>query len=472
MIISRNIIFFIVATIPVLFAAVQPWVWSFYTACTVLAFLILFLQKPGGQVWQNKEGRIWHPPNIFIFTVGVFFVVTLCQILPLPESVLSFLSPFRFKILTQVRSIIGDPSGIATLSYAPLTSLAWWIFLLSLFLFFLVFQKNFIFDRDLKILIKILLGVAFLEAIYGIIQALVPSLGVLWVDYIKSYLGDARGTYINRNHFAGFMEMMLPLGLAYTLAMGTWQKKISLKALIASDRPNFQFFLSIGLIVMALALLLSQSRGGIFGGVIGFISFALLMRSSSGELPRSFWVVISVIVGMVAFYSLKIGIDPVLERFLRIGKETSRIDIWRDSMAIIKDHPFGIGLAAFKQVFPVYNVSNFSDVRYIYLHNDYLQLLMETGWIGFLALVGGFYIFLIKSIFKIRYMRLQSDPMRFFLSIGALSGLGSIAFHSFFDFNLHMPANCIYFVMLIGIVYNCAWRSIKQNSETQDSEIA
>jgi O-antigen ligase len=371
---------------------------------------------------------------------------------------LSFLSPFRFKVLTQARAIIGNSSDLATVSYAPLTSLAWWIFLLGLFLFFLVFKKNFMSDRNLKILIRILMGVAFLEAIYGIIQALVPSLGVLWVDYIKSYLGDARGTYINRNHFAGFMEMMLPIGLGYTLAMGSWQKKISFKTLISSDRPNFQFFLSIGLIVMVLALLLSKSRAGIFGGVAGFLTFALLMRSSSGELPRSFWVIISVIVAMVSFYSLKIGIDPVLERFLRIGKDTTRLDIWRDSMAMIKDHPLGIGLAAFKAVFPVYNVSHFTDSRFIYLHNDYLQLLMETGWIGFLALVGGFYVFLVKSVFRIRNMRLQSDPLRFFLSIGALSGLVSIAFHSFFDFNLQMPANCVYFVMLIGIVYNCSWR--------------
>ena len=463
MTVSRNILFFIVATIPILFAAVQPWIWSFYTAGIVLAFLIL--------MWQDKEGWVWHPPGIFIFTVGVFFVVTLCQILPLPDFVLSLLSPFRFKIFKQSRAILANSSDLVTLSYAPLTSLSWWIFLLGLFLFFLVFQKNFTSDRNLKILIRILLGVAFLEAIYGIIQALVPSLGVLWVDYITAYLGDARGTYINRNHFAGFMEMMLPMGLGYTLAMGSWHKKINFKALISSDRPNFQFFLSIGLIVMVLALLLSKSRAGIFGGVIGFLTFSLLMRSSSGELPRSFWVILSVIVGMVSFYSLKIGIDPVLERFLRIGKETTRLDIWRDSLAMVKDHPFGIGLAAFKQVFPVYNVSNFSDTRFIYLHNDYLQLLVETGWIGFTALVGGFYIFLVKSVFKIQHMRLQSDPMRFFLSIGALSGLVSIAFHSFFDFNLHMPANCVYFVMLIGIVYNCAWRSFKPHSQPRDSEI-
>ncbi len=459
--ISRNIVFFIVGTIPVLFAAVQPWIWSFYTVCIVLAFLIL--------LWQSKEGRIWKPSGIFILSVGLFFVVTLFQCLPFPESVLSLLSPFRYKMLTQSRAIIDGPAALATLSYAPLTSLAWWIFLLGLFLFFLVFQKNFISDRNLKILIRILLGVAFLESVYGIIQALVPSMGVLWVDYINAYLGDARGTYINRNHFAGFMEMMLPLGLGFTLAMGSWQKKISFKALISSDRPNFQFFLSIGLIVMALALLLSKSRAGIFGGVMGFLTFAFLMRSSSGELPRSFWVVISVIIGMVSFYSLKIGIDPVLERFLRIGKDTSRLDVWNDSLSMIKDHPFGIGLESLKQVFPVYNVSNFMDVQYTYLHNDYLQLLAETGWIGFTALVGGFYIFLVKSVFKIRHMRLQSDPLKYFLSIGALSGLVSIAFHSFFDFNLHMPANCVYFVMLIGIVYNCAWREGERKNRKEET---
>ena len=451
MALSRYIIYFIVGTIPILFAAVQPWIWSFYTAVIFLAFLTSF--------WQNPNSSVEKPAKIWIFSVGLFFGVTLFQSLPLSGSIVSLLSPFRYEMLTQATAILGSPVSWPSLSYAPLTSLAWWTFLLGLFLFFRVFRQNIVASNDLTLLIRIVLGLAFLEAVYGIVQSLIPSLGVLWVGYIKSYLGDARGTYINRNHFAGFMEMTLPLGLGYTLAMGTWHKKMSLKALISSDKPNFQFFLSIALTVMVLALLLSRSRAGIFGGVLGFLTFVLLMRSSSGELPRSFWVITSVIIGMVAFYSLKIGIDPVLERFLRISKDTSRLDIWRDSLVMIKDHPLGIGLAASREVFPVYNTTNFAEVRFIYLHNDYLQLLAEAGWLGFGALVGGFYIFLGKSLFKIRQMHLQADPLRFFLAVGALSGLVSIAFHSFFDFNLHMPANCVYFVMLMGIVYNCAWRS-------------
>jgi len=450
MMLSRYIIFFIVGTIPILFAAVQPWIWSFYTAVMVLAFLIA--------LWQNPNSIVRKPGKVTIFSAGLFFGVTLLQSLPLPCAVVSLLSPFRYTVLTQAAGILGSPVSWPTVSYAPLTSLAWWTFLLGLFLFFRVVHQSMVASKDLTLVIRIVLGLAVLEAGYGIVQSLIPSLGVLWVGYIKSYLGDARGTYINRNHFAGFMEMVLPLGLGYTLAMGTWHKKVSIKALISSDRPNFQFFLSIGLTVMVLALLLSRSRAGILGGVLGFLTFVLLVRSSTGKLPRSFWVITSVIIGMVGFYSLKIGIDPVLERFLRISKDTSRLDIWRDSLVMIKDHPLGIGLAASREVFPVYNATNFSDSRFLYLHNDYIQLLAEAGWLGFGALVGGFYVFLAKSLLKIRKMLLQADPLRFFLAVGALSGLMSIAFHSFFDFNLHMPANCVYFVMLMGIVYNCAWR--------------
>jgi O-antigen ligase len=102
-------------------------------------------------------------------------------------------------------------------------------------------------------------------------------------------------------------------------------------------------------------------------------------------------------------------------------------------------------------------VSRISDTRFLYAHNDYLQLLIEAGIPGFLALVSGFFIFLGKSFYKVKQMKSHHDPLRFFLAVGALSGLVSLAFHSFFDFNLHMPSNLIYFVTLIAIVHSCAW---------------
>jgi len=457
---SRNIVYFIVATVPVLFAAVHAWIWSFYTVCIFAAFLIL--------LWQNRINTAGMRDKVYIVALGAFFWVCLVQCLPLPSAILSFLSPFRHQVLTHSRAIIDGSVAWQSISYSSLKSLAWWTFLLSLLMFFLVFRKTVTAPRQLKLLMYILLGLASLEALYGIIQALVPSLGVLWIDYIEAYLGDARGTYINRNHFAGFMEMILPLGLGYTLALGNWKEKMSLKALLSTDRPNFQFFLTIGLAVMVLALLFSKSRAGITGWGLGFLTFVLLVHSGSTGIPRSFWVITAIIIGMVTFFSFRIGVDPILERFLRISKDASRLDYWRDSLVIIKDHPFGVGLATFRQVFPVYNVSTISETTPYYAHNDYLQLLVETGWIGFAALVGGFYIFLVRSFRKVRQMRLQADPLGFFLAVGALSGLVSIAFHSFFDFNLQMPANCVYFVMLMGIVDVCLWQGRGRGDELRE----
>ena len=449
MIICRSIIYFVIATIPLLFAAVQPWIWSVYSVLIFATFLLIF--------WQGNNQTLRASNKILIFTVGLFFIITLIQHLPLPAYILSLLSPFHHEVLSTTSGLINHPRSWQALSYSPLNSFSWWIFILSAFLFFFVLKYFFDSRRSLKALIMIMIGLAILEAIYGLIQALIPSLGVLWVDYIPNYLGTARGTFINRNHFAGFIEMIWPLAFGYTLALGFRGKEVNIRKLLASDRLNKQLLLAFGMVVMLLALLLSRSRAGITGAFIGFLTFVLLSRSAHKRLPRGFWIMGGAMVGLILLYGIKIGFDPIIERFLLIADGDSRLSIWRDSLVIVKDHPLGIGMGNFKHVFPVYNVSNISDTRFFYAHNDYLHLLVEAGIPGFLALVSGFFIFLGKSFKKVKQVKSHHDPLRFFLAVGALSGLVSLAFHSFFDFNLHMPANLIYFVTLIAIVHSCAW---------------
>ena len=81
LIVIKIIVLFIVATIPLLFAAVQPWVWSVYSVLIFAAFLLL--------LWQDQNQRSWMSNKIVIFTLVTFFVVTLCQYLPLPAYLLS-----------------------------------------------------------------------------------------------------------------------------------------------------------------------------------------------------------------------------------------------------------------------------------------------------------------------------------------------------------------------------------------------
>jgi O-antigen ligase len=217
--------------------------------------------------------------------------------------------------------------------------------------------------------------------------------------------------------------------------------------------------------VLLLALLFSRSRAGIAGASMGFLTFILLARSGSKGMSRYTWLMLVGIVGMLVVYSMVIGIGPVADRFFTLRGGDSRLDFWRDSLPIIKDHPLGIGLRNYEKVFPVYNLSNVSDKLVDHAHNDYLQLLIETGWIGFAAVLSGFLMFMGKSAYRITHMNPHKDPMRFFLAAGAFSGLVSLAFHSFFDFNLQIPANCVYFVTLMAILHACCGRGAQTRAQ-------
>ena len=442
---------FVIATIPILFAAVQPWVWSVYSACMIVAFLIL--------LWRSRNKLSIVPGMRINLTVVLFFAVTLFLCVPLPTYVLSYLSPVRYETLTTAQALLNLPSSWRTLSYIPQLALSWWVFLISVCLLYVTVRSLCADAKILKRIVLVMIGIALLEAVYGLIQALVPTMGVLWVDYVQAYMGDSRGSFINRNHFAGFIEMVWPLALGFTMAQGGWGQGYTLKKILASERLNRQALLALGVVVLILALLFSRSRAGIAGALVGFLTFILLTRSGRKGISRYAWLMLAGIVGLLAVYSMAIGIGPLTERFFALSEGDSRLDFWRDSLPILKDHPLGIGLRNYENVIPVYNVSMLADKRLEYAHNDYLQLLIEAGWIGFIPVLTGFLIFMWKSAYRIKHMHLHKDPMRFFIAVGAFSGLISLAFHSFFDFNLQIPANCVYFVTLMAILYSCAWRS-------------
>jgi hypothetical protein len=207
MAIAHILILFIIGTIPILFAAVQPWVWSVYSCCMIAAFLVF--------LWRDRI-RISIVPALSVkLTVVLFFMVTLFLSLPLPGYIISYLSPVRFQTLSETQLLLNTAFNWQTLSYSPLVALSWWVFLLSLCLFFVTVRNLCADAKILKCMVLVMMGVALLEAVYGLIQALVPTMGVLWVDYVQAYMGSARGTFINRNHFAGFIEMTWPLALGF-----------------------------------------------------------------------------------------------------------------------------------------------------------------------------------------------------------------------------------------------------------------
>jgi O-antigen ligase len=436
----------IIGTIPILFAAVQPWVWSVYCLSMIAAFVL--------HVWNRGDQALFSRINPLPITVTLFFVSTLALCLPFPYRAVEWLSPARAGILSQAWTLTGDTPAWVTLSYLPGAAFGWWVFLLSLGLFYCVVAQLCTERKMLKGLVFVIIGVGLLEAAYGLIQALVPSVGVLWVDYVQAYLGRARGTFINRNNFAGFIEMIWPLALGMTLAMTG--RVHSLRAALGSDRLNRQALMALGIIVLLLALIFTGSRAGIVSGLIGFLTFSILARTGMKKISVHTRLLLGGITVLLCVYTLSIGIGPVMHRFLSIGIDgDSRLGIWHDSLPIVKAHPLGIGLGNYQHVFAVHNWSLNSDQAVVYAHNDYLQLLVEAGWVGFLALTGSFFIFLVNRLRRINQLDCQRDPLRFYLAIGAFSGLISMTAHSFFDFNLQIPANCLYFVVLMAVLSAC-----------------
>lgn len=438
---------FIIATIPLPFAAVQPWVWSFYTLMMIVHYILSSWTWP--LALPQRSGSAWTKPGL-----AVFFAWSLLLCFPLPPSALTFLTPVRAEILLKSWELSGQGPSWQSISYLPRNGFGWWVFLLSLLLFYRAMRRLCDDRKTLKYIVFVMIAVGIGEAIYGLVQALVPSMGVLWVDYVHAYMGSARGTFINRNNFAGLIEMIWPLALGIALSMAG--RINSIKMILNHDRLNRQALVFLLIIVLLLALIFSRSRAGILSGVFGFLVFFIMARPEMRKRSKQIRMMIAGAVVLLGFYTLTIGVGSVTERFMDIASGgISRISIWGDSLPIIKDHPLGIGLRNYENVMGIYNQRGAPDKTIVYAHNDYLQLLIETGWVGFVSLVGVGLVFVIRNANRIRHLDYRADPMGFYLAVGAFSGIVSIGVHSLVDFNLQIPANCVYFVVLMAILSAC-----------------
>ena len=429
MTIVRISVYLIIATIPILFASVQPWVWSFYAFCMIAVFIIF--------LWHDRAtADVFSPVSGIKWAVGSFFTISFFLCLPLPPVLISFVSPVRFQKISTAWNLTDGHPAWGSISYLPRNALSWWVFLLGLLLFYIVLQKLFKNRKTLKAVVFIMICIGLLESIYGLIQALSPNLGVLWVDYIEGYMGTARGTFINRNNFAGFINMIWPLALGITLEMNG--KVASVKAILNSDRLNRQALMALGIIVFLLALVLTSSRAGITSGIVGFMTFLMITQTKKNRVQTR--ILLVGIITLSCVYSISIGIGPIMERFIAAVSEGDfRMLVWSDSLSIIKDHPLGIGLRNYETVFSVYNQSFVSDKTVTYAHNDYLQLLIETGWVGFGTLIGGFIFFLVKNFRRIRRLDSRYDSIAILFCRWCLQRYNFNGMSQFFRFQSANP---------------------------------
>lgn len=275
------------------------------------------------------------------------------------------------------------------------------------------------------------------------------------------------GPFVNHNHFAGYMEMLIavPIALIVTRAV----------------RREMRLFAGFAAVVMGIAAVTSLSRGGMISlaAELLFITFICIrlaraskasQRGARARAPFAASQVAAVIViaGVILAGVFWIGADAVINRVTQ-GQSTpsqsetfhsSRGWVWRDTWTMIKANPLlGVGLGAYGTAFSIYSASDGS-LRVPQAHNDYLQVVADCGIPGGVIAVW-FIVTLFRAFRRGIYSR---DPLMAALALGSGAGMFGLLVHSVFDFNLQLPSNALLFLLLTAVASNVAAIAGKESS--------
>jgi len=386
--------------------------------------------------------------------VGLFIFLAV-QMIPLPGFLVQIVSPKAYAF-RQVFSPGGRGASWMTLSLAPGRTLERSLELLSYVLLgFLVLRtvkRQFQFRR----IILTAMGVGVFEAFYGLFELYNKNPRILF--YKKIYnLDSVTGTFVNRNHLSGYLEMIIPLAIGliiarigvFSLSGLKWREKIlrfSEKGLTAN------ILISLGIILMAVALVFSRSRAGVF---ILFFSFVLFLGMTTISYGKSSdqkrWIgnflrVVFIIILLIVVY---VGTQATMERFaLDKLLQEGRPALWANTLRIISDFPLvGTGLGTFSSLYPdLYGEAG--PLRLSHTHNDYLEFLSELGIIGMLFLLAIVLIMLSRILLVWSGRRYPEAKA---LALGGIIAIFGILIHSITDFNLHIPANVLLFTIILSL---------------------
>jgi O-antigen ligase/tetratricopeptide (TPR) repeat protein len=263
----------------------------------------------------------------------------------------------------------------------------------------------------------------------------------------------ASGTYISRNHLGGFLEMLLPLALAYTL--------LSRLGAVA------KVFLGYASLVILAGIVFTISRGTYASTAVALLLFfGVLLFHRTYRLPALVLLAVILAAGVYFLprsYAFRVRFGPLVaeDRGGRL-EDDSRIILWQSALRLWRQNVWwGVGLAHYDARFPEFRPVAMQ-LRPYFAHNDYLQFLTEWGLagIGLMACVWGLLGLGLCKIWPCvrtlpRDIGEQRSSNKFAFVLGAALGLTAILVHSAVDFNMHIPANAILAVSLMALLSSC-----------------
>jgi len=304
-----------------------------------------------------------------------------------------------------------------------------------------------------------LVALGLCEALYGMIQYLTGWQRIF--TYVKKYyLEDATGTYINHNHFAGLLEMVLPLGVA--LASYQIERAIhgrrnparSLGELLGRSQMHNSLFLAFVSLLLFVAVVFSRSRMGLISCAVSLLVMAALAATHKGRRSLSAALVLVLLAAGVGS-TFWIGVEPIVSRFASLPSQEfserqggGRLAIWRDTMHLLSQHLWlGVGPGGFETAYTQVQTVHL-DSTVDHAHNDYLELATEFGLVGAGLLFGMILTVAARTLRAFFAHPASADRA---LALGVFAGIVALLLHSLTDFNLYLPANGLVFAVLLGL---------------------
>ncbi|MCF7908137.1 MAG: O-antigen ligase family protein [Candidatus Omnitrophica bacterium] len=412
------ILVFLIVFVPLGYGSVKG-TFLFVVQITILVILALYLARsfPG-------QLQIVYPRQTYLLVV--FIAIVIFQILPLPQAAIKFISSKTYFFKHNYMPL-DSQSGFLSLSFYRAATKAESINLLSFLILFLVtlntIKKRSQFER---LFLTIIIWGAILS-FYGVIKK---------YFIINAEITGAFSTFGNRNHFAGYMVMVAPLAVGHALYYRDKAKKIIFG------------FLAV---LISASVFISLSRAGSLSLIFSLLLMGIFSKRKF-LIKSSGWIIPLVLIFGLGLVLIP-GLAPIKARFIMIEEGfLGRLKIAANSLAIIKDFPlFGIGLGNFSYIFPYYQEFAWSKFFY-HLHNDHLQMVVETGLIGAFFYLG-FIVTIFKSILK--KISQRQDSFVKIITLSGACGLIGVLLHSFFEFNFHIPATTFLFWLILALIYKC-----------------
>jgi O-antigen ligase len=373
------------------------------------------------------------------------------QLIPLPLAWLRSLSPNVLAILEKTDFSYGAGlTRVHPLSIDPGATLVAAVLFGSLAVFAIGLAHTMA-ARSPRTLAEVLTVFGVLLALVGIVQKPLYAGRLLgfWEPQIP---GSPFGPFVNKNHFAGWMVMALPLsvgllcsGLEHAMRdiRPGWRQKI---LWLSSPQANRLVLLGAGALIMALSLVLTMSRSGITALVLSLLLLGVVAARGLGGRPRRAIgaAYLAVLLGATVAW---VGVDVLAARFANTNwsEFNDRRGAWIDALGVASSFPLaGTGLNTYPTAARFYQRHDMASF-YGEAHNDYLQVLAEGG---LLVAVPALLCVVALGAEVRRRMKSDSPGSSWWLRRAAATALVAIGFQETVEFSLQMPGNAALFAVV------------------------